>query len=957
AGVQKGTVTVYVTAETYDVTFDANGSGAKVSGAAVTSVAGLYFVPKLEQIIPVRDNYAFKGWFTDKECTKTMDSDAVLVSDVTFYAKWEPIQSISGTIQVDASGVRPACKPSNIVVQLVRYDGVPHPFKTTTVAVTWTGENDTVGTAAYEFTGLNALGSEDHYYQIQINEINYTTYYSNEPSNGEWSSTNAAFSKAVFSSTTPTATYVKAQLAFTPDTFTQEVRVDATSIGEGYRPNNVKTRFMYVRQGTTDVQPAYVHSATDGGIIVGLAADGTGSATEGGLRKRAWNEDRTQVVLYDYNAKVTQVGGADFVESNPYYTASYGNSIHWIQAENRSSGILEVKLTPKTYNINYVLNGGTLAAGSPEKHTWSYTTNVAAATRDGYIFLGWTADDASITSGTSVTIPAELAKDVTLTAHWTLDENRDGTPDNQQVFIKYVAGAGGYIKDNVTSEAITLGGVSAVGAKAVADPGYAFDGWTLTSTGDVNAATYTATNPALTPTFTNEAAGKTYTFTAKFAVSNNGDDIPDYKQGFIVFEAGANGSLEGTTKQAFNLTGSGSGYSGTVTPEIVTPKAVSGFAFDYWSIDGTTKVDPFKPQTLIGNQTVTYTAHFAEDVNNDGTPDQYQKLVKFQIVNGTWNLDGKPTEKTYFVNLNEDGKANIQSLIPEAIAKEGYTNSTWSPKPSDNGYVVSGLEPVTYTLRFDAYNYKYQIDHMVQQLDGSYQMDEPSGQNIKTLRLNAENNGFEAGQIISVTNHDLRDYGDHYKVGSTTTAAPVYGTADSVQTTPAVLKVYYDLDEHTVTYDSNGGSDVSSVTRLCGNTVTVAGAPIKEDSTFDGWKVISGEAVGTIYSTGASLTLNEDVTLQAQWRVDENNDGIADETQVFVIYQATSGGAVSSTGEAVEFSGETANAEAVTAEAVAKYAFDGWTLTSGAAANVTYDPTQKTLAPIFGSAAAGQTYV
>ena len=887
SAVQTGRPLVTISVETYDVVFDA--MGGEVSGSAIITKAGLYTVPDLSLYTPVRPNYIFRGWYVNQACTEAAVSNAFLVRDMTLYAKWEPIQSISGTIQVDASGVRPACKPSNIVVQLVRYDGVPHPFKTTTVAVTWTGENDTVGTAAYEFTGLNALGSEDHYYQIQINEINYTTYYSNEyyynnaPDNGKWSSTNAAFSKAVFSSTTPTATYVKAQLAFTPDTFTQEVRVDATSIGATYRPNNVKTRFMYVRQGTTDVQPAYVHSATDGGIIVELAADGTGSATEGGLRKRAWNEDRTQIVLYDYHAEVTQVSGAAFNEANPYYTVSYGDSIQWIQAQGRSSGILEVKLTPKTYNVQYVLDGGTLGTGSLTTHRWSYDTVIPAATKEKHIFLGWTVEGADITSGTSITIPGSVANDVTLTAHWTLDVNNDGTPDNQQVFIKYVAGAGGTV--NVTEEAITLGGISAVGATATAISGYAFDGWTLTSTGNVTAAAYSTTNPALTPTFTNEAAGKTYTFTANFAVSNNGDDIPDYKQGFIVFEAGANGSLEGTTKQAFNLTGSGSSYSGTVTPETVTPKAVSGFAFDYWSIDGTAKVDPFKEQTLTGNQTVTYTAYFAEDVNGDKKPDKYQKLVKFQIVNGTWDKN-RATEYEFWIDLDETGKADITEEMPQAIANKNFINGEWvGAEPSGT---VTGDGEVTYKYRYKAYLYEYDVEHHKQNVDGTYTHADTTTKQAMAY-INAADNGFVSDTILKVSNNDLiTTYGNHYSVGETTTTVPAYTHGEGV-TPRAVLKVYYKLDNHTLTYDSNGGSTVGAVTTRHGIEVTVASGPALSDHFFTGWKVTDGVSIGAIFQPGDQISLTSNMKLQAQWTADNNNDEVPDNCQKEITFKVING--------------------------------------------------------------------
>ena len=87
-------------------------------------------------------------------------------------------------------------------------------------------------------------------------------------------------------------------------------------------------------------------------------------------------------------------------------------------------------------------------------------------------------------------------------------------------------------------------------------------------------------------------------------------------------------------------------------------------------------MDPFKEQTLTGNQTVTYTAYFAEDVNGDKKPDKYQKPITFQIINGTWAEHGT-TEASFYVDLDKYGKADITDNIPTPIAKENFTNSRW----------------------------------------------------------------------------------------------------------------------------------------------------------------------------------------------------------------------------------------------------------------------------------------
>lgn len=50
---------------------------------------------------PVRAGYVFKGWFTDKNCTKEFNFDKVVKKDITLYAKWEEIVIVNVTVTFD----------------------------------------------------------------------------------------------------------------------------------------------------------------------------------------------------------------------------------------------------------------------------------------------------------------------------------------------------------------------------------------------------------------------------------------------------------------------------------------------------------------------------------------------------------------------------------------------------------------------------------------------------------------------------------------------------------------------------------------------------------------------------------------------------------------------------------------------------------------------------------------
>ena len=81
---------------------------------------------------------------------------------------------------------------------------------------------------------------------------------------------------------------------------------------------------------------------------------------------------------------------------------------------------LYAKWTANTYNITYVMDGGTNPSSNPTTFTYSESTQtktIANPTKTGYTFGGWTVTNGSI-SGTTLTIDAK-ATSVTLTANWS----------------------------------------------------------------------------------------------------------------------------------------------------------------------------------------------------------------------------------------------------------------------------------------------------------------------------------------------------------------------------------------------------------------------------------------------------------------------------------------------------------------------------------------------------------
>ncbi|MBQ7011333.1 MAG: InlB B-repeat-containing protein, partial [Clostridia bacterium] len=234
---QKGVLDAVVTVEKYDVTFDAQGG--TVNGAATDTAEDVYYVPDFDGYVPTRASYVFKGWYEDAECTTPATEGKLLVADITLYAKWEAVQTITGVVTVEGSyeldgqtvDIPESSKAAKVLVNLMEIVGnAENLVASTTVNVTYGADGNGVSDE-YKFEGL----SEEKTYRIYVSVVNYDTAYQNETTTSGF---NANDYKAVFVADR-TKTFVNAHLDFVPDQFELKIEVDATAIGAGFRPSNV----------------------------------------------------------------------------------------------------------------------------------------------------------------------------------------------------------------------------------------------------------------------------------------------------------------------------------------------------------------------------------------------------------------------------------------------------------------------------------------------------------------------------------------------------------------------------------------------------------------------------------------------------------------------------------------------------------------------------------------------
>ena len=191
-----------------------------------------------------------------------------------------------------------------------------------------------------------------------------------------------------------------------------------------------------------------------------------------------------------------------------------------------------------------------------------------------------------------------------------------------------------------------------------------------------------------------------------------------------------------------------------------------------------------------------------------------------------WELYGRYTAKTdvsYTVKYLREGDNKV--LAPEKVV----TDQTFDTEVTEQAADVVGYTPdaPSKTMILDEYNkvltfsysantYDYTVRHIKQLPDGSY--DEANAE-VETL-----SGKFEA--LAAVT---AKDYGEHYPTNDA-------GTKQNIKIEKGLtIDVKYDLDEHTLTFETNGGSAIDPVTVRHGNAVARPTDPTKDKYTFIGW--------------------------------------------------------------------------------------------------------------------------
>ena len=273
------------------------------------------------------------------------------------------------------------------------------------------------------------------------------------------------------------------------------------------------------------------------------------------------------------------------------------------------------------------------------------------------------------------------------------------------------------------------------------------------------------------------------------------------------------------TQNTYTVTFDANGGEGTMDDQTFTydeEKALTtnaftrtGYTFTGWNTAADGTGEAFADKATVKNLTAepngAVTLYAQWEAKND-TP--YK--VKYYIE----KLDG-----TYDYNDSYEGRGTTDTRIDATkVHNKSYENFTLDLNHPDTVQFgnIAGDGSLVLKLFYTRNTYDYTVRHIKQLPDGSY--DEANAE-VETL-----SGKFEA--LAAVT---AKDYGSHYPTNDA-------DTKQNIKIEKGLtIDVKYDLDEHTLTFETNGGSAINPVTVRHGNAVARPADPTKDKYTFIGW--------------------------------------------------------------------------------------------------------------------------
>ena len=296
---------------------------------------------------------------------------------------------------------------------------------------------------------------------------------------------------------------------------------------------------------------------------------------------------------------------------------------------------------------------------------------------DGYVFTGWN-EKGGRKSDT-------VTDSVTYVAQWSEDKNGNNIPDEDDEFkVIYTDGVEGeeVFADDV-HEGCKVGTDTPNFTVSYSRTDYVRIGWEPTVSEKIKAEDAKDSSDKLT-----------ITYKALWALDENGNGIPDSQDRFkVVYTDGVEGEEVFADQIDENL------RTGDATPTFrgETPKRTD-YVFDVWTPSVRQNVRAADAKDSSDKLTITYTATWKDDKNNNGIPDDEEEFTVIykdgdtELQNTNHLSNGaptptivKPTKKDYvFDNWDPEYKATVDAADANENSEIIY-NATWKEDKNNNG--------------------------------------------------------------------------------------------------------------------------------------------------------------------------------------------------------------------------------------------------------------------------------
>ena len=414
------TFTAQWTANTYTITFDANGGSCTTASKSVTYASTYGDLP-----VPTREGYGFDGWFTaQNDGTKVTGNDTVTITaDQTLYAHWKPG---AYTITFDTDG-------GSAIDPITQDYGTKI---TAPAAPTKTG---------YTFNGWNpaipeTMPAENMTVKAKWTVNQYTITFDTDGGSGIEPITQN-YGTAITAPADPT----KVGYTFAG----WEPAIPETMLAENRTVKAKWTANQYTITFDTDGGSVLEPITQDYGTAITAPADPTKAGytfagwdkeipatmpAENRTVKAKWTANQYTItfdtdggsainsITQDYGTKITAPTaptktGYTFNGWNPAIPAT-------MPAENRT---VKAKWTANQYTVTFNANGGSACADITVTFGQPYGM-LPTPEKAGYTFAGWYAGETPVTAETMV----EITANQTLTAHWNAKGNTPYTVEYYQ---------------------------------------------------------------------------------------------------------------------------------------------------------------------------------------------------------------------------------------------------------------------------------------------------------------------------------------------------------------------------------------------------------------------------------------------------------------------------------------------------------------------------------------------